>query len=108
MLAILSITQLWPLLEDLTMSEPTVTASELKNRLGEYLDASRTEPIIITKSGREVAALVSIDLYQHLLALEDFIWGWNAEIAAAEGSLGVEETARFMAKMMAKTVGEAC
>jgi prevent-host-death family protein len=90
----------------MTMSEPTATASELKNRLGEYLDAIRTEPVIITKSGREVAALVSIDLYRHLLAMEDFIWGWNAEIAAAEGSLGVEETACVMAKMMAKTGGE--
>ena len=29
-----------------------ITATEFKNRLGQYLDASETSPIIIKKSGR--------------------------------------------------------
>ena len=33
-----------------------VTATDMKNRFGEYLEAARTEPVIIKKTGRRVAA----------------------------------------------------
>ena len=44
-----------------------VTATELKNRLGRYLDVAETQPVQIQKSGREKAVLLSHAQYQKLL-----------------------------------------
>ncbi len=44
-----------------------ITATELKNRLGRYLDAAETEPVEIQKSGRRKAVLLSHAQYQRLL-----------------------------------------
>ena len=49
-----------------------VTATEFKNRLGRYLDASESRPVIIKKSGRIKSVLISHQLYEKFLALEDF------------------------------------
>jgi prevent-host-death family protein len=74
----------------------TTTATELKNRLGAYLDAARTEPVFIQKSGRDVAVLISREHYSYLQRLEDHWWGEQAKLAEADGMLGVEETARAL------------
>src|SRR6266446_1356552 len=74
----------------------TTTATELKNRLGAYLDAARTEPVFIQKSGRDVAVLISREHYGYLQRLEDHWWGEQAKLAEADGMLGVEETARAL------------
>ena len=44
-----------------------ITATELKNRLGRYLDAAEQEPVRIQKSGREKAVLMSYSHYQQLV-----------------------------------------
>jgi len=44
-----------------------ISATELKNRLGRYLDAAEQEPVSIQKSGREKAVLMSFSHYQALL-----------------------------------------
>jgi antitoxin Phd len=44
-----------------------ITATELKNRLGRYLDAAEQEPVRIQKSGREKAVLMSYSHYQQLI-----------------------------------------
>jgi|GEM_PF-1276862 len=44
-----------------------ISATELKNRLGRYLDAAEQEPVSIQKSGREKAVLMSYSHYQSLL-----------------------------------------
>jgi antitoxin Phd len=80
--------------ESMTMT--TTTATELKNRLGAYLDAARTEPVFIQKSGRDVAVLISREHYSYLQRLEDHWWGEQAKLAEADGMLGVEETARAL------------
>ena len=38
-----------------------MTAREAKNRFGEFLDASRREPVVITKNDRPVGIMVSIE-----------------------------------------------
>lgn len=38
-----------------------MTAREAKNRFGEFLDASRREPVVITKNNRPVGIMVSIE-----------------------------------------------
>ncbi|HMQ58939.1 MAG TPA: type II toxin-antitoxin system Phd/YefM family antitoxin [Rhizobiaceae bacterium] len=37
----------------------TMQATEAKNRFGELLEMSATEPVVIQKNGRDVAVLVS-------------------------------------------------
>ncbi len=41
-----------------------VTATELKTRIGRYLDVSETEPVIIEKSGRLKSVLISYANFQ--------------------------------------------
>ena len=38
-----------------------MTAREAKNRFGEFLDAARREPVVITKNDRPVGIMVSIE-----------------------------------------------
>lgn len=76
-----------------------ITATELKNRVGRYLDAAATEPVIVEKSGRPKSVLISHDLYQKYLALEDAFWAQRARQAEAEGYLDAAETQALFDKM---------
>ena len=42
------------------------SATEFKIHLGEYLDKSRTEPVFVRKSGRDVAVLISKEEFDRL------------------------------------------
>jgi len=76
-----------------------VTATELKNHLGAYLDAAIAAPVFVEKSGREVAVLISRQHYTYLQALEDRWWAEQAMLAEQHGFLGVEETTRALAAL---------
>jgi prevent-host-death family protein len=39
----------------------TFTAKEAKTHFGEFLDAMQREPVIVTKNGRSVGMMVSMD-----------------------------------------------
>jgi antitoxin Phd len=67
-----------------------VTATELKSRLGQYLDIAETDPVIVKKSGRVKSVLISNATYEKLLAYEDAYWASKAKIAESEGYLGNE------------------
>lgn len=69
-----------------------VQATELKTRLGQYLEAAIKEPVLIEKNGRNTAVIISIDDYNRFLALEDTYWGMRALEAEKEASVenGVE------------------
>lgn len=73
-----------------------VTATELKNRLGQYLEAAQLEPVIIEKSGRESSVVLSKRRYDELLELEDRLWDMKAQQAEKEGFLSDEETRRLL------------
>ena len=47
-----------------------VTATELKTRLGRYLDIAETEAVIVEKSGRLKSALISYANYQEYKELK--------------------------------------
>ena len=53
----------------------SITATELKNNLGYYLDLASQETIFITKNGKDIAVLTSPTLQkkQSLLALKGII-----------------------------------
>lgn len=70
----------------------TVSATEIKNRLGQYLARVAVEPLAIEKNGRLVAVLISHEEYEILQRSDDHFWGEAARAAEAEGLLGVEES----------------
>jgi prevent-host-death family protein len=51
-----------------------VTATEFKNRLGQYLDMAETDPVLVEKSGRPKSVLISHEMYEKFMALEDDYW----------------------------------
>jgi antitoxin Phd len=69
----------------------TVSATEMKNRFGRYLEASVAEPIVVEKAGRPIAVLLSFEDYEHFERLEDAYWSARADAAMAEGLAGPEE-----------------
>ncbi len=75
-----------------------VTATEFKNRLGRYLDAAETRPVIVKKSGRVKSVLISSAMHEKVLAYEDAYWAAKAEHAEEEGYLGAEASAYLLNK----------
>ncbi len=77
-----------------------VTATDFKNRLGKYLDAAETTPIIIEKSGRVKSVLLSHVMYKRLIAIEDDYWAKRALEAEKSGYLGAEKTKQELSKII--------
>lgn len=73
-----------------------ISATDLKNKLGEYLEASIREPVIVEKSGRPSAVVISYQEFKRLLELEDKIWAMRALEAEKHGYLGPEATKKFL------------
>ena len=70
----------------------TVSATEIKNRFGQYLARVTVEPVAIEKNGRPVAVLLSFEEYELLQRSDDAFWGEAARAAEAEGFLSVEDS----------------
>lgn len=70
----------------------TVSATEIKNRLGQYLARVAVEPVAIEKNGHPVAVLLSSEEYELLQRSDDFFWGQAARAAEAEGFLSAEDS----------------
>jgi prevent-host-death family protein len=62
-----------------------VPATEFKNRLGQYIDAARTNPVVVEKTGRKTAVLISIEEFERLTKTEDEFWAQKALAAEKEG-----------------------
>ena len=90
------------------MATHTVTATKLKNNLGAYLEAAIAAPVFIEKSGRATAVLLSRAQYDLLQQYEDFWWAMQAQRAAREGFLGIEDTARALDALTKAKDDEAC
>ena len=73
-----------------------VTATELKNRLGQYLEAAQVEPVIIEKSGRESSVVLSKRRYDELCELEDKLWDLKAVSAEKEGFMNDDEVQNLL------------
>ena len=74
----------------------TVKATEMKNKLGRYLQIALTEPVVVEKTNQQVAVLMSMKEYERLTRLEDAYWGQRAKAAEAEGYLSEAETKEFI------------
>lgn len=74
----------------------TVSATEIKNRLGRYLGRVAVEPVAIEKNGRPVAVLLAIEEYEQLQRSDDFFWGHAARAAEAEGFLSTADSREYL------------
>ena len=73
-----------------------VTATELKNRLGRYLDAARNNPVVVEKTGRKTVVLLSIEEFERLTKTEDEFWAQKALAAEKEGYVGSDTSMKFL------------
>jgi len=73
-----------------------ITATEFKNRIGRYLDMAETDPVLVKKSGRPKSVLISHEMYNKFMALEDVYWARKAAEAEAEGYLGEKATEKAL------------
>ena len=85
-----------------TLARRSVTATEFKNRTGQYLDESGTTPVFITRHGREVRVLLGISDYDNLCAktcaqipLKDEIIGRLLAHKDELGALGIDRLSLF-------------
>jgi antitoxin Phd len=77
-----------------------VSASEAKQKFGQIIDAARTGPVVIEKSGRASVVVISIERFRELQAMEDAYWVRQAEEGIASGFMGPEKTAQFLKEKM--------
>ena len=74
------------------------TATEVKNRFGEYLEKARHQPVTVEKTGRKYAVIVSYEEYERLQAIEDQQWGMAAAEAEKSGFIGTEEAMKLLTR----------
>lgn len=73
-----------------------VTATELKHRLGRYLEAAQVEPVVVEKSGRATCVVLSKYRYDQLCELEDIFWDLQARVAEKEGFMSELEVKELL------------
>ena len=61
------------------------TATQFKNHFGEYMQQVYQEPVIVEKSGKPSAVLISYALFEMFSELEDAYWGMKAQQAVKGG-----------------------
>ena len=74
----------------------TITATELKKHSGEHLDDAVHGPVLIQKTRRPFAVLLSFPEFERLRACEDTYWAARALEARQEGTLGVKATNAYI------------
>lgn len=74
------------------------TATEVKNRFGEFMEKARHEPVTVEKTGRKYVVMLHHEEFERLQALEDHYWGKAAEEAEKSGFIGQEETMKLLTK----------
>jgi PHD/YefM family antitoxin component YafN of YafNO toxin-antitoxin module len=76
-----------------------VSAAEFQRNIGRYQDLALTQPVAVTRNGRERTVMISTDEYQRLkrrdrevLGLEDFS---EEDVAALEATRAPETSKAF-------------
>ena len=75
-------------------------ASEAKNRFGEMLDLARREPVQISKKGRGVAVVLSIEEFERFSDIENQLLGLKAEKNRQEGFIGIVESESLLLEIL--------
>jgi prevent-host-death family protein len=76
-----------------------VPAAEFQRNIGRYQDMALTQPVAVTRNGRERTVMISVEEYHRLkrrdrrvMSLEDFT---DADIAALEATRAPESSKAF-------------
>ncbi len=78
----------------------TVNATEMRSKFGRYLERTLVEPVVIEKTGQQVAVLISMEEYNRLTKLEDAYWGELALAARKEERAGRQDIERLLERAM--------
>lgn len=73
----------------------TMTAADVKNGFGKFLDMAQREPVLVTKNNRPVGVFLSME------DLEDTIWAERARKAHEEGYLDPDESETLINALIA-------
>ena len=77
-----------------------ISATEAKTHFGKVLENSLVEPVVIEKSGRNVAVIVSFDEFQRMSALEDQYWVMKARKAQKAGFIGSDQSRKLLEDLL--------
>jgi prevent-host-death family protein len=76
-----------------------ISAAEFQRNIGRYQDMALTQPVAVTRNGRERTVMISVEEYHRLkrrdrrvMSLEDFS---DADIAALEATRAPESSKAF-------------
>jgi prevent-host-death family protein len=72
----------------------TVTATELKNKLGEVIDQARREPVLVQSHGRDVVVIVDHAEFTRLRQLVDAFQTFDTHRQAALAAIQAGKYAR--------------
>ena len=75
-------------------------ATEAKQKFGEMMDAAQSGPVMINKSGRPRAVMVSVEAYNKLQEYEDCYWAAKADEGVQSGFMGPEATMKYLREKM--------
>lgn len=78
----------------------SMTATAAKDQFGKLIDDARLEPVAIEKHGRQVAVVLSKEMYEHLTELEDRVWVAKAEAAHRDGHVGQRPTTDLLREIL--------
>ena len=78
------------------------SATEVKNRFGEFMEKARHEPVMVEKTGRKYVVMVNHEEFERLQALEDQHWAMAAAEAEKSGFIGQEETMKLLTRHAAE------
>jgi prevent-host-death family protein len=78
----------------------TTTATQAKIQFGHLLDSAARGPIIITKSNRNIAVIISFEEYSKMSAIEDQYWANKAKKAKQEGLIGTKASEKLMEELL--------
>ncbi len=78
------------------------SATEVKNRFGEFMEKARHEPVTVEKTGRKYVVMMNHEEFERLQALEDQYWAMAAAEAEKSGYIGQEETMKLLTKHTAE------
>jgi prevent-host-death family protein len=78
----------------------TMNAKDAKTNFGQLLDTAIREPVSITRNGRQVAVVLSVQDFERLAALEDASWVRRAERNEAEGFVSREDSEALLRDLL--------
>jgi prevent-host-death family protein len=70
----------------------TVSLSEARNRFKDVIEQASKAPIRVTNTDGSCVVILNSAEYDHLITIEDAVWGMRAKAADAGGFLGHEES----------------